>query len=556
MLWAAWADALGFITELTDDVGLRRRLSGKPLVEPVEWKRRVGGRFGVEVALPAGCYSDDTQLRLATSRSIQNRGFDIEAFTQVEMTVWPSYALGGGRASKAAAVNLARPGVPWFGNFYDGWENSGGNGVAMRIQPHIWAAPQPAILGPHILDVLINAIATHGHPRALVGAVLHAVALGVTLHEGHVPGPERWPELLHMCEQSVKLVDDHSQLSTVWRPQWERTVGSSFSEAWHQTIRECRVVLPELSHAVVQLKSKIDLPLKDQAQLYDTITEILKLRDPSHRGSGITTVLAAMAIAAAFPDPARAALLSANALGTDTDTIATMAGALIGATDAVEAPDPEHVLDSSYLIAEARKLAEIASGKTTKTFSYPDLLHWSPPRTQLDAVGTVEGRPALAGLSWLEPLEGTDSPEKKDAVWSWVHSDFGASFLAKHRPRLRELPTGNRPVRRVRNLSEAQSEIEQLPLASSEETRPTEVSRSPNLKRSTIAAGRADIRDDKLPSESVDVDQMLKWVAHENFSDRAVGYAVKRIAALGTVEQLTAFTSTLRYALRSRRHRS
>src|SRR6185437_7951231 len=103
MLWAAWADALGFISELTDDAGLRRRLQGKPLTEPVQWTRRIGGKFGVEMTLPSGCYSDDTQLRLATARAVHGAGFDVEAFARIELAIWPAYALGGGRATKAAA---------------------------------------------------------------------------------------------------------------------------------------------------------------------------------------------------------------------------------------------------------------------------------------------------------------------------------------------------------------------------------------------------------------------------------------------------------------------
>lgn len=59
------------------------------------------------VDLPAGCYSDDTQLRLATSGSILGDAhFDVETFAKVELTIWPSYALGGGRGTKAAAAVL------------------------------------------------------------------------------------------------------------------------------------------------------------------------------------------------------------------------------------------------------------------------------------------------------------------------------------------------------------------------------------------------------------------------------------------------------------------
>ena len=244
MRWAAWADALGFISELTTEAGLRRRLRGRPLTEPVEWVRRVGGKFGVDVTLPAGCYSDDTQLRLATARAIHANGFDAEAFAVVELAVWPSYALGGGRGSKAAAANITKASTPWFGNFYEGCLDAGGNGVAMRIQPHVWAAPQPAAVGPHILDVIVNGATSHGNPRALVGAVFHALSLGMTLHDGHVPSPERWPELLDATDQAVNLIDEHPQLASVWRPAWESRTGASFFQAWRRTVEECREMLP------------------------------------------------------------------------------------------------------------------------------------------------------------------------------------------------------------------------------------------------------------------------------------------------------------------------
>ena len=104
----AYGDALGWISELTDEAGLMRRTRGEPLAEPVTWKRRIGGRTGVTTSLPKGCYSDDSQLRLATSRAIRADGFDVEAFAKVELPIWLSYALGGGRSTTAAAEHLAK----------------------------------------------------------------------------------------------------------------------------------------------------------------------------------------------------------------------------------------------------------------------------------------------------------------------------------------------------------------------------------------------------------------------------------------------------------------
>ena len=104
-LWAAYGDALGFITELTDEKGLKWRTGTSRIIKTIPWKRKIGGQFGVIVDLPAGCYSDDTQLRLSTCRAIRGDGkFDVEAFAKVELPVWLSYALGAGRGTKTAAA--------------------------------------------------------------------------------------------------------------------------------------------------------------------------------------------------------------------------------------------------------------------------------------------------------------------------------------------------------------------------------------------------------------------------------------------------------------------
>ena len=185
MLWAAYGDALGFISELVDRKGLERRTQGAPLDNLMAWERRVGGRWGVDVSLPAGCWSDDTQLRMAVSRSISCRGFDVETFGRVELPVWLSYALGGGRASKAAARNLGKPSTLWYANTFAGWADAGGNGAAMRIHPHVWASPD--LDGDYMLDVIADTVCTHGHPRAIVGACFHAATLAHCISSGTVP---------------------------------------------------------------------------------------------------------------------------------------------------------------------------------------------------------------------------------------------------------------------------------------------------------------------------------------------------------------------------------
>ena len=97
----------------------------------------------------------------------------------VELPVWPSYTLGGRRASKAAARNLGKPSALWYANTFSGWTNVGGNGAAMRLQPHVWASRDlDGVYMIDMLDVIADSVCTHGHPRAIVGACFHAATLG------------------------------------------------------------------------------------------------------------------------------------------------------------------------------------------------------------------------------------------------------------------------------------------------------------------------------------------------------------------------------------------
>src|SRR5262249_51229884 len=148
----------------------------------IPWKRRIGGKFGVDIELPAGCYSDDTQLRLATARTIRDDGkFDVEIFAKIEIPVWLSYSLGAGRGTKAAANSLCKRETNWLSNFFDDsgqvYTKGGGNGAAMRIQPHVWACKEPGKPEQFLLDVIRNSICTHGHARGIFGAIFHALSL-------------------------------------------------------------------------------------------------------------------------------------------------------------------------------------------------------------------------------------------------------------------------------------------------------------------------------------------------------------------------------------------
>ena len=422
-LWAAYGDALGWISELTDEAGLMRRTQGKPLSEPVIWKRRVGGRSGITVSLPKGCYSDDSQLRLATCRAIRSDGFDVEAFAKVELPVWLSYALGGGRSTTAAAEHLAKTRSSWFANRFKGWTSSGGNGAAMRIQPHVWAARAPNDPDSFLPDVVRNAICTHSHPTGLMGSVLHSLCVADAVTSGVCPSPSVLGKAIEVAERLPEIMASDVELG-FWRSAFEQKAGS-FSDAWSQEVQKAR----DAARVVASIHTTA-------AECYKAMVNELNLRDPAHRGSGMLTAVAAVALTWYEPRPGVAMRIAANELGTDTDTIATMAGAILGAV--ADSDPPVDVLDENLFRSEAKRLAEIAAGGAPPNHSYPDLLHWSPPTTRADAlVYSDDGRLKVDGLGRISKRLGQPIPgPKRDFMWQWVELESGQTMLIKHRPNI------------------------------------------------------------------------------------------------------------------------
>lgn len=513
MLWAAWADALGFISELTSEENLRRRTGGRPLTTPMPWSRIIGGRMGVRANLPRGCYSDDTQLRLATARSITARGFDVEAFARVELTVWPNYALGGGRATRAAAASMSKQQANWATNFFDGWENAGGNGAAMRIQPHVYAADDLGSMR-HLVDVVKNTIVTHGHPRAIVGAVFHAVALSIALLDQRVPGPRQWSSVLEITRSGIHAFAESSELALYWVPQWERKTSSSFEAAWHRTVDEIEELL-RAAELAMPAGSRLDR--SRAADAYEALVAALSLDEDRTRGSGTNTTVAALALAAAFPDhPAQSAQLAAGRLNTDTDTIATMAAAIVGAAAPRDLMSP--VQDADYLEYEASRLAAIADGAKLPGFAYPDLLHWSPPKSALEATGLIDGELALAGLGLLTPV--APPHENRDAVWRWSRTDFGQTLLVKHRHDLRELPTARHPARRSLQDRDVQYKIS---FVSQPEP--------PQAVHTIVQPTLLDVEDHETPVGRRSIIALLEELAMSGYKDSDIGHTFKELVA-------------------------
>jgi ADP-ribosylglycohydrolase len=443
-LWAAYGDALGFISELVDKKGLEKRINALRITRTIPWRRRVGGRFGIEIMLPAGCYSDDTQLRLSTSRAIRGDGeFDIEAFAKVELPVWLSYALGAGRGSRTAAMSLGHQNVNWFSNFFNSefanYTNCGGNGAAMRIQPHVWSARKLSKPDTFILDVVKNALCTHGHPRGILGAVFHALCLAMTLDRGNVPGPNEWAEAIAFFPKVAALIRGDENLSLFWLSTWEDKVGESIESAFDRVRDEC-------FDDLIEVNKYINGSRPDNS--YAQLVEALGAMREDQRGSGTKTAIIASVLSWLYKDeyPAMALQASSNLLHSDTDTIGTMAGAILGCMVS-EVPDAE-LQDIAYIEAEATRLYKITQAYPASSFTYPDLGIWQPPTTLLDAVGMVDDQLAVAGLGMVVPKGDEYKSQSKDAsIWQWSKLEFGESILVKRRENPRPLPLYNLPLK-------------------------------------------------------------------------------------------------------------
>lgn len=532
-LWSAYGDALGWISELTNEKGLKRRMASAPLTRPVEWKRRIGGRTGVTIALPRGCYSDDSQLRLATARAIQSRGFDVESFAKVELPVWLSYALGAGRSTSAAATNLTRRKVQWFSNTFKGWTDSGGNGAAMRIQPHVWATPDPGDLTAFIPDVIRNSICTHSHPRGMLGATFHALALAQTIATRRYPTPNEMAAAIDFAKELPMIMSREVDEWSFWRSAYGRSSGP-FEDHWARAIDECQRAIR------IAGKSEGD----SGTDRYQSIVERLRLYDQDRRGDGTLTAVAAMGLVWCEENPEESLRIAANAVGTDTDTIATMAGAVLGAV--ADGEPPVEVLDVKLFRSEASRLAAISSGAGAKDHLYPDLLHWSAPKKRADSLVELDGNGIyVRGFGRAEPRSGAFPGSYGEFSWQWVKLRNGQTLLIKRRHNLPRLHAADRGLLDSHVFQENISSPADPKGAEKESRRHTDkpIEKSPGR---TIEPPQSRRR-----SSRPDVQVMIDYLERHQYDDRIVGQALRRVVNKCNAGELAAFMSVLIERLRN-----
>ena len=365
---AAIGDALGWMTEFEKSPEDLKKKYGTDFINQFfDWEKNVGGRFyGYKDDIKAGSYSDDTQLLLAVARSIKEDGtVDQNYFSKIELPNWLLYARGAGRTIKNAARKIERKSATWNNNFFTfkagkatiDYRESGANGAAMRILPI--ALANFGDIEKIKKEIFSNSIITHGHPRAIAGAMLYGIAIDIILQLS----PENFHYKIFLTrlgkdihtKLSIPFIDEHELKA--WEVEWEKKGNSVvFKELYDDVISEVQQYLRDTYKYIKEGISDFEALSKLGCYKYET------------KGSGVSTVIAGIFLVCKYSnDPLKSIENAVNSIGTDTDSIAAFAGGLVGALNGQKII-PERwktVQDIKYLDKISERLLEISEGRAS-----------------------------------------------------------------------------------------------------------------------------------------------------------------------------------------------
>jgi len=359
-LAAAVGDALGWPFE-----GRARKSqasahagSTRQLAELEKWTRSGSRSQPYREPIGAGDYSDDTQLLLSTARSVLLGDGWWEHYAFVELPFWLSYERGGGGATKRAAQAWLAGKAPWESNQHRAkYFEAGGNGVAMRILPHLLEADSSKDACSIAREIVANGLSTHGHPRALVGALLHGMALWLSLQQEEML---EFGALTRAVYQGFPEWAKLTDVPTEWRRAFSDSEFRDYRVVWDKTICESMALI-EIAEDALRLGPLSAGP--------ETLHKMGAL-NPKTNGSGTITAAAALFLASRYAaTPLQGVQVAATSIGADTDTMASMCGSILGAIHGDEwlGHFATSVQDSRYIRRIAGSLVNKQEGSNPRT---------------------------------------------------------------------------------------------------------------------------------------------------------------------------------------------
>lgn len=389
----------------------------------VDWKKRSGSRFLPRwEQVDAGAYSDDTQLILAISRSRATELRWWEYFARVELPFWTCYERGGGGATKRAAASWLAGTAPWESKSKDVAERyfeAGGNGAAMRVLPHCVLHARDDDFSQLAANILADGVITHGHPRALVGALAFGYVLWTAFKRVDTLD---YGSLLRRCVEEATVwgkLPDISHHWPSWLPATQRYV-QDFRGNWSLAVGEvlslCRQAMAGLDGGVLSDDMEV---LKELGGL-----------STKTNGAGTTTAVAALYFASRYAAaPSEGMRCAAISEGADTDTLASMTASLLGVINGISwLRDYEDKLqDATYI----RKTAEclVFMRKTSAIHSQVTKRNLTEFKRQLEGNAVPLGLSLPIGLQVVSVAHRQEQLGEHTAEMHVIATDAGFTLF-------------------------------------------------------------------------------------------------------------------------------
>lgn len=268
-----------------------------------------------------------------------------------------------------------------------------------------------------------------------MGALLHGYAAWRGFQQS---GTLPYGHLVEMALTDQRIWASLPQFDRIlasWKDSAEECSGGRFQELWLRTANEMHDLLEKALEGIRAGALSVDAQVLSRLGCFD----------PSQNGAGTVTATAALFLASKYaPDPQHGVRVAATSNGADTDTLASMAGTLLGITSGTEWLQSYlgRLQDAAYLA----KFAELVCDETLESAWGEALRH---PETRPKAnvnrfldellvsekgahVSLPDGRDAV--LRSVELLR-TSSQTLKPRLWTLTSID-GQTLYVKRLERL------------------------------------------------------------------------------------------------------------------------